>query len=477
MLPQVAGKAWYHGFDAFRKVPSDLSEASITGTVMTLMAVGTCLALFACETNAFLTDAPTTRLVVDTNEDELLKIHFDISMIDMDCDHLTVGIWDAFGTERFNISRDIRKQRVDHTGMNKGRAYNEEELLELEFGDRSFTAEELAELDSDWGSSSDKFKHDNFQAVVDAHDFTMINFYADWCGHCRQFAPTWNELETSVNERKILAVDADGKAAIVHLLKLNCVDFEDTCGEQMIRFYPTVRLYRRGGVTGGGGKSGRLGGFEEYRGEYNVEALSSWMKGEIVKRHLHTGAKYHNIFSEGCRIFGTVDVARVPGTLHFQVGKSKERDINPAFTNVSHTVHHLTFGDAPRSLMAKLPRQYSQHVDPLAKQTFVADKFHKALSHFIKVVHTRFEDSGFRSYQQTHQWSEQTIQRGTTPQAKFSYDLAPVEVVVGKAERRWYDYITQIFAITGGAFTIMSLASSFLKLSTLQVKRMLDKMQ
>jgi hypothetical protein len=31
--------------------------------------VGTCLALFACETNAFLTDAPTTRLVVDTNED------------------------------------------------------------------------------------------------------------------------------------------------------------------------------------------------------------------------------------------------------------------------------------------------------------------------------------------------------------------------------------------------------------------------
>jgi len=47
--------------------------------------------------------------------------------------------------------------------MNKGRAYNEEELLELEFGDRSFTAEELAELDSDWGSSSDKFKHDNFQ--------------------------------------------------------------------------------------------------------------------------------------------------------------------------------------------------------------------------------------------------------------------------------------------------------------------------
>lgn len=64
------------------------------------------------------------------------------------------------------------------------------------------------------------------------------------------------------------------------------------------------------------------------------------------------------------------------------MGKSKERDINPAFTNVSHTVHHLTFGNAPRSLKASLPRQYSQHVDPLARQTFSVDKFHKARRKF-----------------------------------------------------------------------------------------------
>ena len=25
-------------------------------------------------------------------------------------------------------------------------------------------------------------RHNDFQAVVDAHDFTMINFYADWWG-------------------------------------------------------------------------------------------------------------------------------------------------------------------------------------------------------------------------------------------------------------------------------------------------------
>eukprot|EP00438_Fugacium_kawagutii_P019308 Skav220920 [mRNA] locus=scaffold1145:242406:244217:+ [translate_table: standard] len=189
-------------------------------------------------------------------------------MIDMDCDHVTVGVWDSFGTERVNISRGIVKQRIDHAGK-LGRAYDQEdlvvssELVELEYGDRSFTAEELAELDSDWGSSSDKFKHDNFQGVVDAHDFTMINFYADWCGHCREFAPTWNQLESLVNGGQISALDADGKAANVHLLKLNCVDFEATCGEQMIRFFPTVRLYRRGAASNNSPGGRFLGGYEE----------------------------------------------------------------------------------------------------------------------------------------------------------------------------------------------------------------------
>lgn len=466
MLPQIASKAWYHGYDAFRKVPADLSEATTIGASMTLLAMITCVVLFCCETSAFLTDAPTSRIVVDSNQDELLTINFDVTMLDVDCSHLTVGVWDAFGTERFNITKNVQKQRVDHKGSRKGQPYKEEELLELEFSDRSFTAEELAELDSDWGSSSDNFKHNDFQAVIDAHDFTMINFYADWCSHCRNFAPTWFDFEKSVNERKITANDADGQAASVHLLRLNCVDFQDTCKEQMIRGFPAVRLYRRGA---------KKGEFDEYTGERNADGMTRWMQSIVAKRHLHTGATYHSIFAEGCRVAGSVNVARVPGTVHFQVGQSKERDINPAFTNVSHTVHHFSFGEAPRGLKASLPSQYRSHANPLDGQTFVVDKFHKAPSHFIKVVHTRFEDSDLRSYQQTHQWSVRTLQRGTTPQAKFSFDLSPVEVVIGKADRRWYDYITQIFAITGGAFTVMSLAAGVLKASSVQIKSMLDR--
>jgi len=467
MLPQVAAKAWYHGYDAFRKVPKDLTEATHTGALMTIGAILTCSVLFVCETSAFLTSTPKTKIAVDANQDELLKINFDVSMLDVDCDHLTVGVWDAFGTERLNITKNVQKQRIDHKGAVKGQAYTEDELVELEFSDKSFTAEELAELDSDWGSSSDSFKHEDFQAVIDAHDYTMVNFYADWCSHCRDFAATWQKFENSVNEGQVVAKDADGNKVNVRLLRINCVDFEDTCRDQEIHFFPDVRMYRRGA---------KKKEFAENRGARTPEALTAWMQAETGKRHLHTGVKYHDIFKESCRVFGHVEVARVPGTVHFQAGSSKEKDINPAFTNVSHTVNHFSFGEDNQAMKARLPDQYKRHASPLDGQTFVVDKFHKAPNHFIKVVHTRFEESGMRSYQQTHQWSTATVKRKSIPQAKFSYDLAPVEVVVSSGDRHWYDYITSIFAITGGAFTVMSMTSDLVKVSSAQLKSMMNKL-
>mmetsp|Transcript_16683 Transcript_16683/g.37562 ORF Transcript_16683/g.37562 Transcript_16683/m.37562 type:complete len:467 (+) Transcript_16683:110-1510(+) len=465
MLPQ--GPSWVAGFDAFRTVPKDLAEASVTGAFMTMVSVIVCTVLFLCETSAFMTSKPTTRVMIDSNQDALLRINFDVHMLDMACDFVTVGVWDAFGTERMNITRNVQKQRIDHKGSRKGHPYSEDELTELEFSDKSFTKEELSELDADWGSSSDHFKHDDFQAVVDAHDFTMVNFYADWCPHCRQFGPTWKVFEDKVNDGQDPIKDADGVTTNVRVLKINCVDFEETCQEQSVQSFPTIRLYKR---------SSKEKEWKEFNGPRKIEALSGWLRSEVGQRHLHSGAMYHEMFNEGCRISGYLEVARVPGTVHFQATHTNEKTLNLAFTNVSHKVYHFSFGEAPRQSMNALPSEYRRQVNPLDGRDFIVDKFHKAPNHFIKVVHTRFETTGIRSYQQTHQSSIRTLQRNTIPQAKFSYDLSPVEVVVSKGERRWYDFLTQVFAIIGGAFSVMSMATGVIKLSSVHMKGMLNKL-
>lgn len=409
---------------------------------------------------AFMTAKPSTHIQVDSNQDSQLRINFDVHMLDMACDHITVGVWDAFGTERMNITRNVQKQRIDHEGKRKGHPYSEDELVELEFSEKSFTKEELAELDSDWSSSSDQFKHSDFQSVVAAHDFTLVNFYADWCPHCRQFSQTWSTFEEEVNSRKIDIKDADGAEANVRVLKINCVDFEDACREQRVGSFPSIRIYRRGA---------KENEWMEYGGPRQKDALADWTKGEVGKRHLHVGATYHNVFSEGCRMSGHIEVARVPGTVHFQAVHTNAKTLNLAFTNVSHFVHHFSFGEAPRRSISSLPKEYRRHVNPLDGKAFIATKFHHAPQHYIKVVHTRFESSSVRSYQQTHQWSVRTLQRKTVPQAKFSYDLSPVEVLITKGHRRWYDFVTSVLAIIGGAYSSMAIVHGLMKLTSSQI--------
>jgi thiol-disulfide isomerase/thioredoxin len=453
---QATARHWLHNYDAFSTIPRELAEATPGGVLMSVVAATTCITLFICEITAFLTTTPKTRVVIDSNQDALLRINIDVHMIDLPCDHVTVGVWDAFGTDRQNITTNLQKQRIDHKGQRKGHPYSEDEIVELEYSGKSFTAEEMSELDADWSSSSDNFKHSDFQSVIDAHDFTFVNFYADWCPHCRMFADVWREFEEKVNAGTDKIEDADGVAANVRVLKINCVDFEEACQKQRVGSFPTVRFYRRGA---------KEREFDEFQGPRNMQALSSFAHERVKTRHLHSGAKYHDIFAEGCRISGFLEVARVPGTVHLQAVHPKEKNLNLAFTNVSHHVHHFSFGEAPRRSMAALPSKYKRHVNPMDGKVFVANKFHMAPQHYIKVVHTRFESGNVRSYQQTHQWSVRTLQRKIVPQAKFSYDLAPVEVIITKGDRRWYDFLTSLLAIVGGTYSSIALVHGFFRLS------------
>ncbi len=70
-----------------------------------------------CELWGFLMAEHSTRIVMDGNQDKQLRINFDILMHDLACKHLTIGIWDSFGSERLNITSNIVKSRKMHDGI------------------------------------------------------------------------------------------------------------------------------------------------------------------------------------------------------------------------------------------------------------------------------------------------------------------------------------------------------------------------
>jgi hypothetical protein len=338
---------------------------------------------------------------------------------------------------------------VNRDGEHLGHPYTDDEVSEIERHEVNISKEEMRELDSNWIKSSDQFRHDSFQSVVNAHEFTLINFYAGfteekpWCDQCADFAPIWKKFASQINSGEKNFTDADHANTDIHALRINCAQFEDHCVEQRIPSFPTIRLYQRG-----------VQKFVEFEGELAKKDLFRFVREQVGRHHLHRGIKHHAIFNEGCELSGYILVPRVPGTMHVQAVSTKEKMLNPIFTNLSHHVRYLSFGDYSRSAAE----------GPLDGKTFIATGFHQAPRHFLKVMHQRFDWSNVKRYQQTHQWHNHKFNRTEAPQAKFSYDFSPVEVVVSRGGRRWYDFVTSVFAVVGGTFSIMTMIHGILRI-------------
>ncbi len=48
------------------------------------------------------------------------------------------------------------------------------------------------------------------------------------------------------------------------------------------------------------------------------------------------------------------------------------------------------------------------------------------------------------------------------PEARFTYDISPMSVVVSTKGKRWYEFITSMCALIGGTFTVVGLLNNFL---------------
>ncbi|KAF0685090.1 Aste57867_22964 [Aphanomyces stellatus] len=76
---------------------------------------------------------------------------------------------------------------------------------------------------------------DNFKSVVDGSKNVFVEFYAPWCGHCKNLAPTWETLATSfknVDDVVIAKVDAD--------------EHRELGTEWEVNGFPTLKFWNKG---------------------------------------------------------------------------------------------------------------------------------------------------------------------------------------------------------------------------------------
>lgn len=553
-VPKRRGyRKWASNLDMYRKVPIDLLEGTKRGSIVSFLAMATMGILFFMETVSYLSSSTLkTDVTLDLNREAKVRINFNVTMMDLNCDYVVIDVVSQLGTEQ-NVTSNVQKYSLDAQGVKdryKGRNKDQNDVILSD----SLVTETLEELHSN-GEDAVSLDPETLGYAREDHTYLFVDFYASWCSHCKDLAPTWEVLAEAMADAAMNKVDEqlmkDHKEyGHVHpddvsqeeyeeamkvelpvmIAKVDCVTHKELCFQQQIWAYPTLRLFIEGTPTA------------DYKGDRTVLEMIHWLSAvetahkqgigeaefkvkvadEIAREILDveetkeemtaiparpgngadTGA--HKEWAEkmkryrtrtnaakvwddkehpGCQLSGFLWVDRVPGNFHIQA-RSTSHDIAAHMTNVSHEIHHLSFGEPyikndilSGKMKYELPKNFAKTLAPLDGNVYINQNEHEAFHHYMKVVTTQFTDpyknvpkkTAYRrgtkpvAYQILSSSQLSFYRSDIVPEAKFSYDPSPIAVYHRSySEKRWYDYITSIMAIIGGTFTVLGMIENTL---------------
>merc|ERR1711957_1030887 len=415
------------------------------------------------------------------------------------------------GGAQKNVTKNIRKYPVDEDGVRQQYEARNWHQDDVELWDPAVpdTIEDLHEDGEDAISLNDV----SFPYALEQFPYLFVQFYSGDCAHCEDLAPTWEALGEVVTDTSTDIVDQHmEKGAIDYsddeyesavnamapalVTKVNCSVYPDICKTQGVRVYPTMRVFVDGKAKA------------DYNGHRTVMELVHFLT-HIEAEHRDAGqlkmhqvlehasertvrneeervwnndlagyrAPHHswNITNHGCQLSGSIMVEKSPGKflVHAQ---SYGHDIAAQLTNVSHIVHHFSFGDLEEEVGARrsmethgllgMSSRFFRSLHPMDENVYVTGELHQAYHHHLRVVATEFGDGPMfqwarnklpRVFRILHNSQLSLYRRHVVPAARWSYDIDAMLVSYNEESRTWYDYVTGVLAIVGGAFTVVGM--------------------
>ncbi|KAL8098587.1 hypothetical protein AgCh_031388 [Apium graveolens] len=375
--------------DFYRKIPRDLTEASVSGAGMSILAAFVMIFLFGMELNSYLMMNTTTTVVVDNSLDgDFLRINFNVSFPALSCEFASVDVNDVLGTNRLNITKEIRKYSIDQNLQRTRSGFENGPYL------RAIKHDD--EIDVEYTEGAISLNARNFEKASHLYD-----------------------------------PDMDGRILVG---KVDCTEEIELCKRNNIQGYPSIRIFRKG-------SDGREP--ESYYGDRDTNSLVTTMEELVApisaESLTHTGYKFKQpaVFTGGCRLEGFVYVKKVPGNLVISA-HSPAHSFDAFQMNMSHVISRFSFGkkitaEGFSDFKRVLPYLGRNH-EKLNAKSYIADRGNSStknitIEHHLQVVKTEVLTRAHKiieDYEYTAHSS--LVNSPVIPATKFHYELSPMQV-------------------------------------------------
>ncbi|CAL5392955.1 unnamed protein product [Camellia sinensis] len=488
-----------HKLKSMKKIPRDLTEASLSGAGLSIVAAFSMIFLFGMELNNYLTVSTSTSVIVDKSSDgEFLRIDFNVRLVweriklqtfglslelqmmpvtpvqvsfpALSCEFASVDVSDVLGTNRLNITKTIHKYPIDSNLKPTGSEFHS-------------------------GPISGEIKHDDEgdEEYAEGTQFWLsISMLLGAIGVIA-WKPSWEKAAKIIRER--YDPEVDGR---ILLGKVDCTEEVDLCRRNHIQGYPSIRIFRKGSdVRDEHGHHEH----ESYYGDRDTDSLVNTMENLVAPIPLES----HQLALEsngtvadkrpapvvgGCRIEGFVRVKKVPGNLVISA-RSGSHSFDSSKMNMSHIISHLSFGKkisaaAMSDMKRMLPYLGVSH-DKLDGQEYIihpgGSNADVTIEHYLQVVKTEVitrssREQNLVEYEYTAHSS--LVHSVHIPVVKFHFELSPMQVqdsplnvLITEKSKSFSHFITNICAIIGGVFTVAGIVDSILH-NTLRLMKKIE---